>query len=97
MIVEFHRECLVQLPLPLAQLYSRAYNVKTPQSRHDHTFFLFEAVVKLTAAPNLPAAHVALLSVPWLPLPELSPDAVPTPSLSEKAATRPAATPPPTW
>jgi serine/threonine protein kinase len=55
MSIEFHREYLVQLPLPLAQLYSRAYNAKTPQSRHDNTFFLFEALVKLTAAPLVAA------------------------------------------
>ena len=48
---EFQREYLVRLPLPLAQLYSRAHNAKDPRSRHDNTFYLFEALVKLTAAP----------------------------------------------
>src|SRR5690349_16241881 len=50
---EFHREYLLRLPLPLAQLYSRAYNAADPRSRHDNTFYLFEALVKLTAAPAI--------------------------------------------
>src|SRR5436309_4779215 len=51
MLSEFRREYLVRLPLPLAQLYSRAYNAKDPRSRHDNTFYLFEALIKLAAAP----------------------------------------------
>ena len=27
----FHREYLIQLPLPLAQLYNRAHNAKDPR------------------------------------------------------------------
>jgi serine/threonine protein kinase len=54
---EFHYEYLVRLPLPLAQLYSRAYNAKDPRSRHDNAFYLFEVLVKLMAAP-LVAAYV---------------------------------------
>jgi serine/threonine protein kinase/tetratricopeptide (TPR) repeat protein len=49
----FRRDYLVRLPLPLAQLYSRAYNAKDPRGRHDNTFYLFEALVKLTAAPAI--------------------------------------------
>ncbi len=49
----FHREYLLRLPLPLAQLYSRAHNATDPRGRHDNTFYLFEALVKLTAAPAI--------------------------------------------
>ena len=41
------------LPLPLAQLYQRAYNDKSAQSRHNNTFYLFEALVKLATAPAM--------------------------------------------
>jgi WD40 repeat protein/serine/threonine protein kinase len=47
----FRREYLLRLPLPLAQLYSRAHNAKDPRGRHDHSFYIFEALVKLTSAP----------------------------------------------
>lgn len=46
---EFRREYLVRLPLPLAQLYGRAFNAKSPRERHDNAFYLFEALVKLAA------------------------------------------------
>jgi hypothetical protein len=49
--MDFRRENLVRLPLPLAQLYSRAFNAKDPRSRHDNAFYLFEATIKLAAAP----------------------------------------------
>jgi WD40 repeat protein/serine/threonine protein kinase len=55
MYQEFQREYLIRLPLPLAQLYQRAYNDKSPQSRHNNTFYLFEALVKLAAAPAVAA------------------------------------------
>jgi serine/threonine protein kinase len=55
MAVEFRREYLVRLPLPLAQLYSRAYNAKDARSRHDSSFYLFEAIIKLAAAPAITA------------------------------------------
>lgn len=51
MTAVFHREYLVHLPLPLAQLYNRTYNDKSPGSRHDNAFYLFEALVKLIATP----------------------------------------------
>jgi hypothetical protein len=47
---DFRRDYLVRLPLPLAQLYCRAYNAKDPRGRHDNTFYLFEALIKLAAA-----------------------------------------------
>ena len=50
---EFQRDYLVRLPLPLAQLYGRAHNAKDSRSRHDNTFYLFEALVKLAAAPAI--------------------------------------------
>jgi hypothetical protein len=51
--MEYRREYVVRLPLPLplAQLYSRAFNAKDPRSRHDNAFYLFEATIKLAAAP----------------------------------------------
>src|SRR3954454_17709373 len=52
---EFRRDYLARLPLPLAQLYSRAYNAKDPRGRHDNTFYLFEALVKLAAATAVAA------------------------------------------
>jgi hypothetical protein len=55
MTQEFRRNYLVRLPLPLAQLYSRAYNDKSPRARHDNTFYLFEAAVKLAAAQVIAA------------------------------------------
>ena len=36
-----------RLPLPLAQLYRRAHNAKTPQDRHRTAFYLWEAALKL--------------------------------------------------
>ena len=41
-------ESLVRrLPLPLAQLYRRAHNAKTPQDRHLVAYLLWEAALKL--------------------------------------------------
>ena len=37
----FRRDYLVRLPLPLAQLYSPAYNAKDARSRDDNCFYLF--------------------------------------------------------
>jgi len=48
---DFQREYLVRLPLPLAQLYSRAHNSPSSRARHDNSFYLFEALIKLSAAP----------------------------------------------
>lgn len=48
---QFQRDYLIRLPLPLAQLYSRAYNAKDARARHDNCFYLFEALVKLGVAP----------------------------------------------
>ena len=55
MAQDFQRDYLVRLPLPLAKLYSRAYNDKDARSRHDNTFYLFEALVKLATAPAVAA------------------------------------------
>ncbi len=49
----FHRDYLVRLPLPLAQLYSRAHNAKQARARHDNAFYLCEALIKLAAAPAI--------------------------------------------
>ncbi|MCE9554543.1 MAG: protein kinase, partial [Planctomycetes bacterium] len=48
---EFRREYLLRLPLPLAQLYGRAHNAPAARARHDNTFYLFEALIKLAACP----------------------------------------------
>src|SRR5205823_5999825 len=38
------------LPLPLAQLYRRAHNAKTPLERHLAAYYLWEAALKLLAS-----------------------------------------------
>jgi len=43
------REYLLNLPLPLARLYSHAQIAKDVTARHHHSFYLFEALVKLLA------------------------------------------------
>src|SRR5262245_48843392 len=55
MSLELRRDYLLRLPLPLAQLYSRAHNAKDARGRHDNTFYLFEALVKLAVAPGVAA------------------------------------------
>ena len=57
-VSDFRREYLLRLPLPLAQLYSRAYNAKDTRSRHDHAYYIFEATIKLTTCV-LAAAYLA--------------------------------------
>ena len=47
----FRREYLLRLPLPLAQLYSRAHNAKDTRTRHDNCFYIFESLIKLSACP----------------------------------------------
>src|SRR5437868_5997236 len=54
-MASFQRDYLVRLPLPLAQLYGRAHNAKDARSRHDNAFYLFEALIKLAAAPLIAA------------------------------------------
>jgi serine/threonine protein kinase/Flp pilus assembly protein TadD len=58
--MEFRREYLVRLPLPLAQLYSRAHNAKDARSRHDNAFYLCEALIKLAATPLIASYHEEL-------------------------------------
>jgi WD40 repeat protein/serine/threonine protein kinase len=41
---------LARLPLPLAQLYRRAHNAKTPLDRHHAAYYLWEASLKLLGA-----------------------------------------------
>jgi eukaryotic-like serine/threonine-protein kinase len=49
-------EALVQrLPLPLAQLYRRAHNAKTPLERHHAAFYLWEASLKLLGSVAIAA------------------------------------------
>lgn len=52
---KFHRDYLLRLPLPIAQLYSRAHNAKDGRGRHDNCFYLFEALIKLAACPLIGA------------------------------------------
>jgi serine/threonine protein kinase len=47
----FRRDYLLRLPLPLAQLYSRAHNAKDTRTRHDNCFYIFESLIKLSACP----------------------------------------------
>jgi hypothetical protein len=44
---EFLGYLVHRLPLPLAQLYRRAHNAKTPLERHNAAFYLWEAALKL--------------------------------------------------
>ena len=39
----------------MAQLYGRAHNAKDARARHDNTFYLFEAAIKLAAIPSVAA------------------------------------------
>src|SRR5437868_12388646 len=41
---------LDRLPLPLAQLYRRARNAKSPRDAHDFAYYLWEAALKLLAS-----------------------------------------------
>jgi hypothetical protein len=41
---------LARLPLPLAQLYSRAHNARTALDRHLTAYYLWEASLKLLAS-----------------------------------------------
>jgi serine/threonine-protein kinase len=45
-----NEDLLRQLPLPLAQLYRRTHNAKTPQERHHAAYYLWEASLKLLGA-----------------------------------------------
>jgi hypothetical protein len=49
----FRHDYLVGQPLPIAQLYSRAHNAKDARARHDNSFYLFEALIKLAAWPPI--------------------------------------------
>ena len=54
-------DLLRRLPLPLAQLYRRAHNAKSPQDRHQSAFYLWEAALKLLApAPSPPTPSRAI-------------------------------------
>lgn len=55
---DYRRDYLVRIPLPLAQLYVRAYNAKDAHGRHDNCFYLFECLIKCAASPPV-AAYVA--------------------------------------
>src|SRR5205807_8721227 len=46
----FDAALAARLPLPLAQLYRRAHNAKTPLERHLTAFSLWEAGLKLLAS-----------------------------------------------
>ena len=45
--VPFADSLVQRLPLPLAQLYRRAHNAKTPLDRHQAAYYLWEATLKL--------------------------------------------------
>ena len=47
---EYRREYLISLPMPLAQLYSRANNARDAFGRFANSIYAFEAVVKLGAS-----------------------------------------------
>jgi hypothetical protein len=68
--MEFRREYLVRLPLPLAQLYSRAFNAKEARARHDNAFYLLEATIKLASVPAV-ACYLDELRTEGRRVPEL--------------------------
>jgi len=43
-------ELMRRLPLPLARLYRRAHNAKSPFDRHQAAYFLWEAALRLLAS-----------------------------------------------
>src|SRR5262249_31579169 len=45
-----NEDLIRRLPLPLAQLYRRAHNAKTPAERHHAAYYLGEASLKLLGA-----------------------------------------------
>ncbi len=51
----FRPEYLIRLPLPLAQLYHRAGIDYSPRSRHNNTYYLFEALIRLGVAVEIAA------------------------------------------
>jgi WD40 repeat protein/serine/threonine protein kinase len=52
-------DLLARLPLPLAQLYRRAMNAKSPLDRHHNAYYLAEATLKLAACARIGAALTA--------------------------------------
>src|SRR6478672_6636296 len=48
--IAFDDDLARRLPLPVAQLYRRAFNAKTPLERHLTAFYLWEAGLKLLAS-----------------------------------------------
>src|SRR6516162_11427645 len=48
--LHFDEDLARRLPLPLAQLYRRAHNAKTPLERHLTAFYLWEASLKLLSS-----------------------------------------------
>ncbi|MEM6552367.1 MAG: serine/threonine-protein kinase [Planctomycetota bacterium] len=51
----FDNALYLSLPLPLSHLYSRTFTSKTARARHDNAYYLFEALIKLTACPPIAA------------------------------------------
>ena len=49
-LIPLDEDLLRRLPLPLAQLYRRAHNAKTPLEQHNAAFYLGEAALKLLAS-----------------------------------------------
>lgn len=58
--LDFRREYLIRLPLPLAQLYCRARNAKDGRGRHDSCFYLFESLIKIAGMPMVACYHEEL-------------------------------------
>lgn len=59
---QLRHELLSTLPLPLAQIYLRAFNSASPVSRHHHAYYLTEAWVRLGVAVGIAALHDELAS-----------------------------------
>lgn len=59
---QLRTDLLHSLPLPLAQIYLRAFNSASPVSRHHNAYYLTEAWVRLGVAVGIAALHGELAS-----------------------------------
>ena len=51
----YDEELARRLPLPLAQLYRRAHNAKSPSDQHNAAYYLWEAALKLIGSVAITA------------------------------------------
>lgn len=63
-MIPLNDSLLRRLPLPLAQLYRRAHNAKSPRDAHDCAMYLWEASIKLLGAAALATLDAEKLGTP---------------------------------